>query len=92
MYGEPWKEALPKINLEKPMIIVVGGTKVPGEVYRLADHNISVGNQPHSEVAALAIFLDSLVGPIDDLSHFPDGEIRVIPNGIRKQVMTFEEE
>jgi len=43
-------------------------------------------------VAALAIFLDSLVGPIDDLSHFPDGEIRVIPNGIRKQVITFEEE
>jgi tRNA (cytidine56-2'-O)-methyltransferase len=92
MYGEPWKEALPKINLGKPMIIVVGGTKVPGEVYRLADHNISVGNQPHSEVAALAIFLDSLVGPIDDLSHFQDGEIRVIPNGSRKQVITFEEE
>ena len=92
MYGEPWKEALPKINLDKPMIIVVGGTKVPGEVYRLADHNISVGNQPHSEVAALAIFLDSLVGPIDDLSHFQDGEIRVIPNGSRKQVITFEEE
>jgi tRNA (cytidine56-2'-O)-methyltransferase len=92
MYGEPWKEALPKINLDKPMIIVVGGTKVPGEVYRLADHNISVGNQPHSEVAALAIFLDSLVGPIDDLSYFQDGEIRVIPNGSRKQVITFEEE
>ena len=92
MYGEPWKEALPKIDLDKPMMIVVGGTKVPGEVYRLADHNVSIGNQPHSEVAALAIFLDSLVGPIDDLSHFPDGEIRVIPNGIRKQVMTFEEE
>ena len=92
MYGEPWKEALPKINLDKPMIIVVGGTKVPGEVYRLANHNISIGNQPHSEVSALAIFLDSLVGDIDDQAHFSDGELRVIPNAIRKQVVNIEEE
>lgn len=92
MYGEPWKEALPKINLDKKMIIVVGGTKVPGEVYRLADHNISVGNQPHSEVAALAIFLDSLIGPINDESHFSGGELRVIPNALRKQVVNIEEE
>jgi len=92
MYGEPWKEALPKINLDKPMIIVVGGTKVPGEVYRLANHNISIGNQPHSEVAALAIFLDSLVGDIDDQVHFSDGELRVIPNAVRKQVVNVEEE
>ena len=92
MYGEPWKEALPKINLDKPMIIVVGGTKVPGEVYRLANHNISIGNQPHSEVAALAIFLDSLVGDLDDQVHFSDGELRVIPNAIRKQVVNIEEE
>ena len=92
MYGEPWKEALPKINLDKPMIIVVGGTKVPGEVYRLANHNISIGNQPHSEVAALAIFLDSLVGDLDEQVHFSDGELRVIPNAIRKQVVNIEEE
>tara|TARA_B110000003_G_scaffold95670_1_gene97855 strand:- start:9036 stop:9311 length:276 start_codon:yes stop_codon:yes gene_type:complete len=88
----PWKEALPKINLDKPMIIVVGGTKVPGEVYRLANHNVSIGNQPHSEVAALAIFLDSLVGELDDEVHFSNGELRVIPNAIRKQVVNIEEE
>ena len=92
MYGEPWKEELPKIDFSKPMIIVVGGTKVPGEVYRLADHNISIGNQPHSEVAALAIFLESLIGEIDEEKQFPDGEIRVVPNGNRKEVITFEEE
>ena len=92
MYGEPWKEALPKISLDRPTIIVVGGTKVPGEVYRLADHNISIGNQPHSEVAALAIFLDSFVGPIDNESHFFGGELRVIPNAQRKQIVNFEEE
>ena len=92
MYGETWKNELPKIDLSRPMVVVVGGTKVPGEVYRLASHNISVGNQPHSEVAALAIFLDSLIGSIDEEKYFPGGDIKVIPNNERKQVITFEEE
>ena len=43
-------------------------------------------------MAALAIFLDSLVGDIDDQAHFSDGELRVIPNAIRKQVVNIEEE
>jgi tRNA (cytidine56-2'-O)-methyltransferase len=61
-------------------------------VYRLANHNISVGNQPHSEVAALAIFLESWVGPIDDANRFSGGEIRVIPNAEGKRVVNLEEE
>jgi len=92
MYGEPWREALPKISTDRPTVVVVGGTKVPGEVYRLANHNISVGNQPHSEVAALAIFLESWVGPIDDENWFSGGEIRVIPNTEGKHVVNLEEE
>ena len=92
MYGETWKDELPKIDLSRPMVVVVGGTKVPGEVYRLASHNISVGNQPHSEVSALAIFLESLIGNIDEEKYFSGGEIKVIPNGLRKQVIISEEE
>tara|TARA_B100000965_G_scaffold375014_1_gene366774 strand:+ start:686 stop:1252 length:567 start_codon:yes stop_codon:yes gene_type:complete len=92
MYGETWKDELPKIDFSRPMVVVVGGTKVPGEVYRLASHNISIGNQPHSEVAALAIFLESLIGDIDEEKYFSGGEIKVIPNGERKQVIISEEE
>jgi predicted SpoU family rRNA methylase len=40
----------------------------------------------------LAIFLESLIGEIDEEKQFPDGEIRVVPNGNRKEVITFEEE
>jgi len=40
------------------LLIILGGEKVPAEIYQKADFNISVGNQPHSEVAALAVFLD----------------------------------
>jgi len=41
-------------------LIVVGGPKVPREMFDLADYNVAIGHQPHSEVAALAVFLDRL--------------------------------
>lgn len=92
MYGEPWRESIKSISHEKPIIIVVGGTKVSGQVYDLADHNISIGNQPHSEVAALAIFLESWFGPIDEYSRFTSPELRVIPSAVGKTVINDEEE
>ncbi|MCK7488956.1 MAG: hypothetical protein MZU79_00960 [Anaerotruncus sp.] len=48
-------------------MIVVGAEKVPPEIYQLADWNVAVGNQPHSEVAALAITLDRIADcePLD---------------------------
>ena len=42
MYGESWRESLGVIERNRPMVIVVGGTKVPGEVFRLAKYNISI--------------------------------------------------
>ena len=92
MYGESWRESLGVIERNRPMVIVVGGTKVPGEVFRLANYNISIGNQPHSEVAALGVFLESLIGQIDESKHFQGGEIQVIPSLDRKKVMSPEEE
>ncbi|MEW6062881.1 MAG: tRNA (cytidine(56)-2'-O)-methyltransferase [Nanoarchaeota archaeon] len=41
----------------KDVLAIVGGEKVAPEFYKLSDCNISVTNQPHSEVSALAIFL-----------------------------------
>ena len=58
MYGLPIQETLSKIK--NNVLIVVGSEQVPREIYGLADFNISVTNQPHSEVAALAIALDRL--------------------------------
>ena len=62
MYGMDLDEAIDSIREhegeESDILIIVGAEKVPGEVYKEADLNVSIGNQPHSEVAALAIFLD----------------------------------
>ncbi|MFA5107926.1 MAG: tRNA (cytidine(56)-2'-O)-methyltransferase [Candidatus Micrarchaeia archaeon] len=59
MYGEPVQEHIRQIQKSnKNCLVFVGSQKVPIEAYRLADFNIAVTNQPHSEIAALAVFLD----------------------------------
>ena len=59
MYGVPFETRLDdlKKDAKTDLLIVVGGEKVPGEIYDLVDHNIAVTNQPHSEVGALAVLL-----------------------------------
>jgi tRNA (cytidine56-2'-O)-methyltransferase len=61
MYGMPVMDRLKEMKSNAKILVVVGSEQVPPEIYQLADHNISVTNQPHSEVAALAITLDRLV-------------------------------
>ena len=92
MYGEPWREVVESIPRDAPTAVVVGGTKVPGELFRIADHNVSIGNQPHSEVAALAVFLESWMGPIDESIRFAGGEIEVVPSERAKRVRNSVEE
>ena len=47
----------------KDVMLLVGSQKVPGEFYseEVSDFNVGVGNQPHSECSALAIFLGPLL-------------------------------
>ena len=75
MYGEPFRQAIPKIRRDRPLIIVVGGAKVPGDVYKICQHNVAVGNQPHSEVAALALFMDAWFGESGSERSFKDARL-----------------
>lgn len=86
MYGQRVDEALPKIPRDEDIMIVVGAEKVPAEVYQRADFNVSVGNQPHSEIAALAIFLDRFT---EGKALYADrgGELEVVPNERGKTVV-----
>ena len=61
MYGLPLPDILPEAKKAGKLLVIVGAEQVPWEVYELADFNVSVTGQPHSEVAALAITLDRLV-------------------------------
>ena len=93
MYGEniaDWKEDRWEDLRSGPgVLVVVGATKVPREVYELADVNAAVGNQPHSEVAALAIFLDRLTRS-DALGRQMGGKLRVVPQARGKRVQVDE--
>jgi tRNA (cytidine56-2'-O)-methyltransferase len=86
MYGQRVDEALLKIPRDENLMIIVGAEKVPFEVYERADFNVSVGNQPHSEIAALAIFLDRYTDG-KALYSDRDGDMTVIPNERGKTVV-----
>ena len=60
MYGEKINDVQEQLRTEEKILVVVGAEKVPREIYELADYNVGVGNQPHSEISALAILLDRI--------------------------------
>ncbi len=91
MYGEKIEDIIDSIPKDKSTIIVVGGTKVPGEVYGLADYNISIGNQPHSEVSALAIFLNNFVNPNSLKNKFSGAQIKVLPSKKGKSILSIDD-
>ncbi len=84
MYGEQLDEVLERIP-EDDLLIVVGAGKMPREAFEMADLNVAVGNQPHSEVAALAVFLDRLLKGEGIKKRFP-GPLKVVPSARGKIV------
>lgn len=87
MYGEKIDKIGEIRNKSKDILIVVGAEKVPPEVYEKANYNISVGSQPHSEVAALAVFLDRLFEGKNLYKKFEDAEMEIVPSPKGKTVI-----
>jgi tRNA (cytidine56-2'-O)-methyltransferase len=80
MYGLPLQDEINSIKSFKDVLVVVGGEKVPSSVYRLADYNISVTSQPHSEIAALTLFLDKYYNSKELTLEFKDAKLKIKPN------------
>jgi len=87
MYGEKLEDVVPRLKNKRKLFVVVGAGKVPGEVYSLADFNVSVSNQPHSEVAALAIFLHVFFDGKELNKRFPGAVIRIVPQKRGKKIL-----
>lgn len=79
MFGIPLQKNIKDIRKTKKMLVVIGSEKVPGEVYGMADYNIAIGNQPHSEAAALAILLHEYFSGKELDSSFPKAKIKIMP-------------
>ncbi|MCD6480410.1 tRNA (cytidine(56)-2'-O)-methyltransferase [Candidatus Bathyarchaeota archaeon] len=87
MYGLPVQRVIDEIRADpSPKLIVVGGAKVPGELYGEADWNVAVTSQPHSEVSALAVFLHMLYEGRELELEFEGAKLRVIPQERGKRV------
>jgi tRNA (cytidine56-2'-O)-methyltransferase len=83
VYGENIQssDVLSRIKAEnKNIMVLVGSQKVPPPFYssEVSDFNVAVGNQPHSECSALAIFLDRF---------FEGKELAVVPDKAKIEVV-----
>ncbi len=86
MYGEKINDVADEIKKHDRVLAIVGSKKVPGEFYSIADFNVAVGNQPHSEVAALAIFMHYVTdGRWIDNDFY--GHFQVVPQKKGKKVV-----
>lgn len=81
-YGLEFSKVITKIKKIKPtnVMIIIGAEKVPTEVYELSDINMSIGNQPHSEVAALALILYELGGKNNLYAEQKGWKIKIFPS------------
>ncbi len=81
------------IAAKKDILVLVGSQKVPSEFMQsqVSDYNVSIGNQPHSEVAALAVFLDRLYQGRELQKQFYESKLKILPNPRKKVVIKFGE-
>ena len=87
MYGLRLQDKIGEIReAKKDLLVVIGGEKVPGEVYQAATWNIGVTNQPHSEVGALSVFLHEYSEGRELELDFPGGK-RIVPQERGKKVL-----
>lgn len=73
----------------KDVLVIVGSQKVPGEFFMeaVSDFNVAVGNQPHSECASLAVFLDRFFEGKELAKTFEDAKLMIIPQKRGKKLI-----
>lgn len=76
-------------SLGKDILVIVGSQKVPKEFFseEISDFNVAVGNQPHSECASVAIFLDRLSDGKSLTGNFAGASLRIIPQKRGKRIV-----
>ncbi|WP_067258047.1 hypothetical protein [Methanobrevibacter cuticularis] len=91
MYGSQVQNVVEEIkSSEKDKLIVVGGSRVPTKIYKKSDWNVSVTNQPHSEVSSLAVFQHMIMDGEEFNLDFNDAIFEVVPVAEGKQVNIHE--
>lgn len=77
-------------KVRKDVLLLVGSQKVPSEFFssEVSDFNVAVGNQPHSECAALAVFLDRFFEGKELAKKFENAKTLIISQERGKKTIT----
>ncbi len=91
-YGENIQQSdvLERIRLlEQNIVVIVGSRKVPDEFFssEVADFNVAIGNQPHSECSSLAVFLDRFFRGRALSQTFKNAKLEITPQKHGKKVI-----
>jgi len=90
MYGEKFTdEIIETIKNYNKLLIIIGSQKVPAEIYEEADINLSIGNQPHSELSAVTIFLYEIIDKSKDFLYrkFENAKQKIVPSKKSKKIV-----
>lgn len=76
-------------NSNKDLMVLIGSRKIPSVFFskKVSDFNVAIGNQPHSECSALAVFLDRLYEGEELAKNFKDAKIKIVPQKRGKKVI-----
>jgi len=74
---------------DKDILVIVGSQKVPAEFFSagVSDFNVAVGNQPHSEISSLALFLDRFYEGQELDMKFNQAKLKIVPQKRGKKVI-----
>ena len=90
MFGISMDQNIIKLqNEEVPLLFIVGGKKVPSWLFESSDYNMSVGNQPHSEVSALAVCLSKLYP--NSHNHSFEGPFQVVSSPSHRKMVNLSD-
>jgi tRNA (cytidine56-2'-O)-methyltransferase len=87
MYGKALEKEAKELRKQKKILLIIGSQKVEPAVYELSDLNLSVTQQPHSEIAALAVALDWIFDGKELSKKFGNAKIKVLPRGKGKKIV-----
>lgn len=87
MYGLDVVKIAEKLTEEEKLLVIVGAEKAPRLAYNIADYNVAIGSQPHSEISALAVFLDRVQNGAQFEKEFENRKRRIVPTNIGKKVI-----
>lgn len=73
----------------RDLLVIVGSQKVPSQFYSMevSDFNVAVGNQPHSECASLAVFLDRFFEGKELGREFENAKLKITPQSHGKKIV-----